>query len=48
MMFPELVVVAYTRLCQFISHGHCGVIEDGVILNDESLAALAKIAVRVK
>ena len=27
------------------SHGHCGVIEDGIILNDESLAVLAKTAV---
>ena len=30
---------------EFTSHGHCGVIEDGVILNDESLAVLAKTAV---
>ncbi|WP_237979584.1 porphobilinogen synthase [Bacillus thuringiensis] len=43
--FPELVVVADTCLCQFTSHGHCGVIEDGIILNDESLAVLAKTAV---
>ena len=40
--FPDLVVVADTCLCQFTSHGHCGVIEDGIILNDESLAVLAK------
>ena len=43
--FPDLVVVADTCLCQFTSHGHCGVIEDGIILNDESLAVLAKTAV---
>lgn len=43
--FPELVVIADTCLCQYTSHGHCGVIEDGVILNDESLEVLAKTAV---
>lgn len=43
--FPELVVIADTCLCQFTSHGHCGVIENGVIVNDESLELLAKTAV---
>ncbi|WP_369902448.1 porphobilinogen synthase [Bacillus manliponensis] len=43
--FPELVVVADTCLCQYTDHGHCGVIEDGVIVNDESLQLLAKTAV---
>lgn len=43
--FPELVVVADTCLCQYTDHGHCGVIEDGIIVNDESLQLLAKTAV---
>ena len=43
--FPELVVVADTCLCQYTSHGHCGVVEDGEILNDPSLELLAKTAV---
>ncbi|MEH6891644.1 porphobilinogen synthase [Bacillus sp. JJ864] len=43
--FPELVVVADTCLCQYTSHGHCGVIEDGTIVNDASLELLAKTAV---
>ncbi|RKL65951.1 porphobilinogen synthase [Salipaludibacillus neizhouensis] len=42
---PELTVIADTCLCQFTDHGHCGVVEDGNILNDESLALLAKTAV---
>ncbi|MFP3323707.1 porphobilinogen synthase [Planococcus sp. SIMBA_160] len=42
---PELVVIADTCLCQYTDHGHCGVIEDGVILNDESLDLLARTAV---
>jgi porphobilinogen synthase len=43
--YPELVVVADTCLCQYTSHGHCGVVENGYVLNDESLALLAKTAV---
>ncbi|QHJ71603.1 porphobilinogen synthase [Planococcus halotolerans] len=42
---PELLVIADTCLCQYTDHGHCGVIEDGVILNDESLDLLARTAV---
>ncbi|MEK6268560.1 MAG: porphobilinogen synthase [Planococcus sp. (in: firmicutes)] len=42
---PELVVIADTCLCQYTDHGHCGVIEEGVILNDESLDLLARTAV---
>ncbi|MGR3207677.1 porphobilinogen synthase [Bacillus glycinifermentans] len=43
--FPELVVVADTCLCEYTDHGHCGLVENGEILNDESLALLAKTAV---
>ena len=43
--FPELVVIADTCLCQYTNHGHCGVVEDGEILNDPSLELLAKTAV---
>jgi len=43
--FPELVVIVDTCLCQYTSHGHCGVVEDGEILNDRSLELLAKTAV---
>ncbi|WKA59989.1 porphobilinogen synthase [Planococcus shenhongbingii] len=42
---PDLVVIADTCLCQYTDHGHCGVIENGVILNDESLDLLARTAV---
>lgn len=48
----DLVVIGDVCLCQYISHGHCGLIkenddtDDGVeILNDESLEYLAKVAV---
>lgn len=43
--FPEIIVVADTCLCEFTDHGHCGVIENGQILNDESLELLKQTAV---
>ena len=44
-VFPELVVIADICLCEYTSHGHCGLIKDGEILNDETLPLLAKTAV---
>jgi porphobilinogen synthase len=41
---PEMVVVADTCLCEYTSHGHCGVIRDGDVLNDESLEIIAQTA----
>jgi porphobilinogen synthase len=43
--YPELVVIVDTCLCQYTSHGHCGVVEGGTILNDPTLDLLAKTAV---
>jgi porphobilinogen synthase len=43
--YPELVAVADTCLCEYTDHGHCGVLEDGYVNNDESLVLLAKTAV---
>ncbi|EAE8538439.1 porphobilinogen synthase [Listeria monocytogenes] len=43
--FPKILVVADTCLCEFTNHGHCGVIENGEILNDESLELLKQTAV---
>ncbi|MGA4719222.1 porphobilinogen synthase [Fictibacillus nanhaiensis] len=42
---PSLTVIADTCLCQFTDHGHCGVIENGEVLNDETLTLLARTAV---
>ncbi len=42
---PELVIIADTCLCEYTSHGHCGVIRGGEVLNDESLELLARTAV---
>ena len=42
---PELTVIADTCLCEYTSHGHCGVLrEDGVVDNDLSIELLAKTA----
>ena len=43
--FPELLVIADTCLCEYTSHGHCGVIHNHDVDNDESLKLLAKTAV---
>ncbi|RNB90534.1 porphobilinogen synthase [Brevibacillus fluminis] len=42
---PQLVVVADTCLCEYTDHGHCGVIHNHDVDNDESLELLAKTAV---
>ncbi len=41
---PELVVVTDVCLCEYTSHGHCGIVKDGRILNDPTLELLAKTA----
>ncbi|MEK4175862.1 porphobilinogen synthase [Aeribacillus sp. FSL K6-2848] len=41
----DLVVIADTCLCEYTDHGHCGVVENGQIVNDASLKLLAKTAV---
>jgi porphobilinogen synthase len=43
--FPELAVIADTCLCEYMDHGHCGIVADGRILNDPSLAILTRAAV---
>ena len=42
--YPKLLVIADTCLCEYTSHGHCGVVKDGRILNDPSLELLAQTA----
>ncbi|WP_320009094.1 porphobilinogen synthase [Maridesulfovibrio sp.] len=42
--FPELLICTDVCLCEFTSHGHCGLVKDEIILNDETLELLAKTA----
>ena len=41
----ELLVVTDVCLCEYTSHGHCGVVENGEVQNDPTLALLARMAV---
>jgi len=43
--FPELVLMTDVCLCEYTSHGHCGVIEDGQVANDATLELLGRTAV---
>jgi porphobilinogen synthase len=42
---PGLVVITDVCLCEYTSHGHCGVVRDGVVDNDTTLPLLARMAV---
>jgi porphobilinogen synthase len=43
--FPELVLMTDVCLCEYTPHGHCGLIVDGEVHNDQSLEVLARTAV---
>ncbi len=42
---PEILVITDVCLCEYTSHGHCGVVKEGHILNDPTLELLAREAV---
>ncbi len=42
---PDLLVITDVCLCQYTSHGHCGVVEGGRIKNDASVDLLTRVAV---
>jgi porphobilinogen synthase len=41
---PNLMVITDVCLCEFTSHGHCGIVRDGDVMNDVTLELLAKTA----
>jgi len=43
--YPDLIVITDVCLCEYTSHGHCGVVRDGEVLNDPTLELLARTAV---
>jgi porphobilinogen synthase len=43
--YPDLVLVTDVCLCEYTSHGHCGVIANGEVANDASVELLARTAV---
>jgi len=42
---PELVVVTDVCMCEYTDHGHCGIMRDGYLQNDETLEILGRVAV---
>ncbi len=42
---PELVVITDVCMCEYTSHGHCGIIKDGDVDNDATIKLLAKEAI---
>ncbi|MFW6334811.1 MAG: porphobilinogen synthase, partial [Desulfosalsimonas sp.] len=42
---PDIAVITDVCLCQYTDHGHCGIVENGIIDNDGSLDLLARTAV---
>lgn len=42
--FPELVVIGDVCMCEYTSHGHCGILRDGQVDNDATLPLLARAA----
>lgn len=43
--YPEMLTIADTCLCEYTSHGHCGVIHNGDVENDQSLQLIVETAV---
>ncbi len=42
---PDLVVITDVCMCEYTSHGHCGIIRDGYVENDATLEILGRVAV---
>jgi porphobilinogen synthase len=42
---PDILVMTDVCMCEYTDHGHCGIVRDGQILNDETLDILGKVAV---
>lgn len=42
---PELFVITDVCMCEYTNHGHCGIVKDGKVQNDPTLALLSKQAV---
>jgi porphobilinogen synthase len=42
---PDLLVITDVCLCEYTSHGHCGVVEDGRVKNDPTLELIARTAI---
>jgi len=43
--FPDLVLITDVCCCEYTSHGHCGIVKDGIVDNDATLDVLGRVAV---
>ena len=43
--YPDLILIADTCLCEFTSHGHCGILDGETVVNDLSLDSLVQVAI---
>ncbi|HEX6576166.1 MAG TPA: porphobilinogen synthase, partial [Gemmatimonadaceae bacterium] len=43
--FPGLVIITDVCMCEYTSHGHCGILENGEVVNDRTLDLLSRAAV---
>ena len=43
--FPELIIITDICLCAYTTHGHCGIVKDGLVDNDQTLEILKQVAV---
>ena len=43
--YPDLILIADTCLCEFTSHGHCGILDGERVVNDLSLDRLVQVAI---
>jgi porphobilinogen synthase len=41
---PSLMIITDVCLCEYMAHGHCGIVQDGKVLNDPTLKLLARTA----
>lgn len=44
-IYPDLIVITDICLCEYTSHGHCGILENNVVSNDQTLPLLAKATI---
>lgn len=42
---PDLIVITDVCMCEYTDHGHCGIVRDGRIVNDETLDILGKVVI---
>ncbi len=43
--YPDLIVMTDVCMCEYTDHGHCGIVRDGRVINDETLDILQKVVV---